>query len=110
MSHKKQHIVSETYLKFFSKENKGKGIKTLHLNNPYKKKIETHNTGDSLFWTKNFYNSTEFKNPKTVELFLGQKKCRFKTIFPILNTLIVNKGCCTEIHRAYSEYHREINN
>lgn len=73
MSHNKQHIISETYLKYFSCENMGKGIKTLHMTNPYKKTIETHNSGDSIFWSKNFYNTSKFKNPKTVELFLGQK-------------------------------------
>lgn len=73
MSNKKQHIVSETYLKHFSYENMGKGIKILHMTNQYKKTIETHNTGDRIFWSKNFYNTSKFKNPKTIELFLGQK-------------------------------------
>ncbi len=73
MSHKKQHIVSETYLKYFSSNDDGKGIKTLQLNNIYKKRIETHNAGDKVFWKKNYYNTSEFENPKTVELFLGQK-------------------------------------
>ncbi len=73
MSHRKQHIVSETYLKYFSHNDDGKGIKTLHLNNTYKKRIETHNSGDNVFWKKNFYNTSQIDNPKTVELFLGQK-------------------------------------
>jgi hypothetical protein len=73
MTHKKQHIVSEAYLKYFSKEDDGKGILTLCLNNPYKLKIELHNSGDRIFWAKNFYNTTQFQNSKTIELFFGQK-------------------------------------
>ncbi|NOZ47045.1 MAG: DUF4238 domain-containing protein [Chlorobi bacterium] len=73
MSHKKQHIVSETYLKYFSKGNSGKGIYVLHLNDNFKKDIRTYNSGDKVFWSKNFYNTSEFKNPKTIEIFLGQK-------------------------------------
>jgi hypothetical protein len=73
MSYKKQHIVSETYLKHFSKENDGKGIKVLHLKNCYKKDIKTYDSGNKVFWSENFYDTSKFQNPKAVEIFLGQK-------------------------------------
>lgn len=72
MNHKKQHVISKTYLKYFSKGNSGKGIKVLHINDKYKKEIRTYNSGDKVFWNENFYNTSEFKNPKTIELFLGK--------------------------------------
>lgn len=73
MSYKKQHIVSETYLKYFSKENNGIGIFVLHLNDSYKKDVKTYNSGDKVFWSKYFYNTSAFQDPKTIEIFLGQK-------------------------------------
>lgn len=73
MSHKKQHIIPETYLKYFSPNNDGKNIKVLFLQSPHKRKIESKNSGDSVFWKKDYYNSLQIKNPKLLELFLGQK-------------------------------------
>ncbi len=73
MSYKKQHIVSETYLKHFSKGNDGIGLKVLHLNNCYKKNIQKYDSGNKVFWSENFYNTSNFQNHKTVEIFLGQK-------------------------------------
>lgn len=73
MSYKKQHIVSETYLKHFSKENNGIGICVLHLKDPYKKSIKIYNSGDKVFWSEFFYNTSAFQDPKAIEIFLGQK-------------------------------------
>lgn len=73
MSHKRQHIISETYLKYFSNEDDGKNINVLHLDNKYKKDIVEYNSGDKVFWSKNFYNTSEFSDPRTVELFFGEK-------------------------------------
>lgn len=73
MSYKKQHIVSQTYLKYFSTENNGQGIKVLHLNDCYKKTIKPYNSGDKVFWSENYYDTKEYQDPKTIEKFLGQK-------------------------------------
>jgi uncharacterized protein DUF4238 len=73
MNHKKQHILAKTYLKYFSDQNDGKNISVLYLNNKYKKDIKQYNSGDKIFWKDNFYNSNSFKNPKTIELYLGKE-------------------------------------
>jgi hypothetical protein len=41
------------------------------VNHPYKKGIKSYNSGDSVFWEKNYYNAVG-DDPKRVEKFLGQ--------------------------------------
>jgi hypothetical protein len=72
MTHRKQHLIAETYLKYFSPNDDGKAIKVLHLNNKYKLNIECKNSGDSVFWKPFFYNTSEFNDPKTLEIFFGE--------------------------------------
>lgn len=72
MKNRKQHIVPETYLKYFSPLDDGKNIHVLHIYNKYKNKIELRNSGDSIFWKKNFYTSQKTNPPNALELFLGQ--------------------------------------
>lgn len=72
MKYRKQHIVPETYLKYFSPLDDGKNINVLNINNKYKNKIELKNSGDSIFWEKNYYSSRKTKPSNALELFLGQ--------------------------------------
>lgn len=58
-------------MKHFSRNGNGGGISVIHVNHPHRKGIKTYNSGDSVFWEKNYYN-TEGQNPKQIEKFLGQ--------------------------------------
>lgn len=65
MTHKRHHILAKTYLKYFSANNDGKNIFTLHLKNSFKKTIQLYNAGDKPFWKQNFYNTSTLENPKS---------------------------------------------
>ena len=67
-----QHFLPETYLKHITKNNDGKNLHVLHLGHRYKKKIETKDSGNSLFKKKDFYDTSEFPNPKEIELFFAK--------------------------------------
>lgn len=73
MAYRKHHILAETYLSYFSENNDGKNISTLHLKNEFKKTIQSYNSGDKPFWKQNFYNANDLGNSKSVELFLGKE-------------------------------------
>jgi hypothetical protein len=69
--HRDQHIIPKVYLKYFSKSEDGKGIAVLHYSHPYKKRIETKDSGDKVFVKKNFYDTAQLADRKQIELFMA---------------------------------------
>lgn len=67
----KQHFVPKTYLKHFSKEGNGLGLHVLY-NHQHDNKIRKKDFGDSMFTGDNFYDSSEYLNPKELELIFGR--------------------------------------
>lgn len=87
MGNKKQHILAETYLKHFSPKKDGKNLSVLHLLNSFKDGVQKYDSGNKVFWKDKFYNSSEFENPKTVELFLGSEiESKYNRIIESLNS------------------------
>lgn len=72
MAYRKQHIVPVTYIKYFSPNYDGKDLQVLYTTGIKKWKMENKNSGDSIFWEENFYNTSQFDNPKYLEQFFGQ--------------------------------------
>lgn len=68
-----QHIISKTYLKHFSLNCDGKSIFIIDRDNPYKKGIQCKNSGDSVFWEKNYSDSSVFKDEKFIEEMFGKE-------------------------------------
>lgn len=79
--YRKQHILPKTYLKYFSKNDSGKGIITLDISS-HKSKAEYRNQGDSIFWSKNYYKDNRLKDSLAIEKYFG------KNIEPTYNNLI----------------------
>lgn len=69
---KKQHIISKTYLKHFSKNCDGREIFVIDRENPYEKGIQCRDSGESIFWEKNYSDSNAFGERKFVEKMFGQ--------------------------------------
>ncbi|PQJ09606.1 hypothetical protein CJD36_016840 [Flavipsychrobacter stenotrophus] len=67
----KQHFVPKTYLKHFSKKGNGLGLHVLY-NHQHDNKIRKKDFGDSMFTGDNFYDSSEYLNPKELELIFGK--------------------------------------
>jgi Protein of unknown function (DUF4238) len=72
MTHKKQHLISQTYLKHFSANGDGNNLFVIDRDNIYKKGIQKTNSGDSIFWEKNYSDSKAFADPKAIENLFGQ--------------------------------------
>lgn len=72
ISTKKQHIVAKTYLRYFSPNEDGKKISVIHVNEQYKKGIKQYNSGDKVFWEKNFYDTNVTEDKKAIEKFFGK--------------------------------------
>jgi hypothetical protein len=68
----KQHIVSKTYLKHFSPNSDGKSLFLIDHEAPHQKGIQCKNSGDSVFWEKNYSDSPLFKDKKIIEKIFGQ--------------------------------------
>lgn len=68
--YRKQHILPKTYLKYFSKNDSGKGIVTLNLASQ-KKIAEYKNQGDSVFWSKYYYKDARLEDSLAIEKFFG---------------------------------------
>lgn len=68
----KQHIIPKTYLRQFSFNEDGKRIFVIDNQNQYRKEIQVRNSGDKIFWEKEFYNSIQFKTPTSLEEFFGK--------------------------------------
>lgn len=71
--YKKQHIVSQTYLKHFSINGDGKSLFIIDDTNKYQKGIQCKNSGDSIFWEKNYSDSNLFTDEKAIEKMFGQE-------------------------------------
>ena len=80
-THKKQHLVSQTYLKHFSINGDGTSLFVIDKYNPFKKGIQSVNSGDSIFWEKNYSDSKKFADPKAIEKLFGLNiETRYNTI------------------------------
>lgn len=82
--YRKQHILPKTYLKYFSKDNSGKGIYVLRLSSQ-SKKAEIKNQGDSIFWKKDFYTENRFEDKYIIEKSFGIVESKYHTIIDSLN-------------------------
>lgn len=71
-THKKQHLISQTYLKHFSINGDGTCLFAIDKENQFKKGIQSVNSGDSIFWEKNYSDSKAFADPKAIEKLFGQ--------------------------------------
>lgn len=69
--YRKQHIIPETYLKYFSKDNSGLGIVALDLSKQ-NNQARYYNQGDRIFWKEYFYRDYRFEDNLLVERFLGE--------------------------------------
>lgn len=70
---KNQHYIPKVYLKYFSKLNDGKNISVLDKGNPYRKYIQTVDSGNAIFWEKNYYNSQAFDDQFIIERIFAQE-------------------------------------
>jgi hypothetical protein len=68
----KQHFVPKVYLKYFSQNEDCKNLYVIHHGSEYNRRIQKKNSGDSIFWDKQFYTSTEFDDPLALELFFAR--------------------------------------
>jgi|ERR1035437_182155 hypothetical protein len=66
----RQHILPKTYLKYFSKDNSGKGIFTIDLS-LQDTRVQIKNPGDNIFWRKNYYTDGRFEDKFVIEKSLG---------------------------------------
>lgn len=64
---KKQHIVPKTYLKHFSANSDGKGLFIIDSKDEYNKGIQKKNSGDRVFWIKNYSDTDFFVDKKAIE-------------------------------------------
>lgn len=82
--YRKQHILPKAYLKYFSKDNSGKGIYVLKLS-LQSKKAEIKNQGDSIFWEKDFYTENRFEDKYIIEKSFGIVESKYHNIIDSLN-------------------------
>jgi len=83
--YRKQHILPKTYLKYFSKDNSGKGIYVLRLSSQ-SNKAEIKNQGDNIFWKKDFYTENRFEDKYIIEKSFGIVESKYHNIIDSLNT------------------------
>lgn len=69
--YRKQHIISQTYLKHFSNKSDGIGIFVIDREAKYKKGIQKKNSGDKIFWISNYSDSSFFDDRKAIEKMFG---------------------------------------
>jgi len=77
--YRKQHILPKAYLKYFSKDNSGKGIYVLKLSSK-SEKAEIKNQGDSIFWKKDFYTENRFEDKYIIEKSFGIVESKYHSI------------------------------
>jgi hypothetical protein len=77
--YRKQHILPKVYLKYFSKDNSGKGIYVIRLSSQ-SKKAEIKNQGDSIFWNKDFYTENRFEDKYIIEKSFGIVESKYHSI------------------------------
>jgi hypothetical protein len=82
--YRKQHILPKAYLKYFSKDNSGKGIYVLRLSSQ-SRKAEIKNQGDSIFWKKDFYTENRFEDKYIIEKSFGIVESKYHNIIDSLN-------------------------
>lgn len=70
-AYRKQHIVSETYLKHFSTKANGNGLYVIDRGDKYRKEIQKKNSGDKIFWIPNYSDTDFFDDRKTIEKMFG---------------------------------------
>jgi len=81
--YRKQHILPKAYLKYFSKDNSGKGIYVLKLSSQ-RNKAEIKNQGDSYFWKKDFYTEYRFEDKYIIEKSFGIVESKYHNIIKLL--------------------------
>lgn len=69
-THKRQHIISKTYLKNFTHNNR-EDIFVIDRANIYNRRVQKRNSGSSIFWEDRYSDSDEFIDPKAIEKFFG---------------------------------------
>lgn len=72
-AYKKQHFISETYLKHFSVNSDGIGIFVIDSANQYNKGIQKKNSGDKIFWKINYSDTPFFNDRKALEKMFGSE-------------------------------------
>lgn len=82
--YRKQHILPKTYLKYFSKDNSGKGIYVLRLSSQSNKAV-IKNQGDNIFWKKDFYAENRFEDKYIIEKSFGIVESKYHNIIDSLN-------------------------
>lgn len=80
----RQHILPKTYLKYFSKDNSGKGIFTIDLS-LQDNKVQIKNQGDRIFWRKNYYTDGRFEDKFVIEKSLSIIESSYNKIIDSIN-------------------------
>lgn len=72
MTHKKQHLILQSYLKHFSANSDGMSLFVIDKDNIHKKGVQKADSGDNIFWKKNYFDSKAFADPEAIEKLFGQ--------------------------------------
>lgn len=85
MTHKKQHIIPEAYLKYFSTNSK---VYVIQLNNEYRSNIQEKGIGDKIFcdYENYYYNFPNRSNKPILENMFGRIESNdYETIMSRVN-------------------------
>ena len=66
-NYRKQHVIPKTYLKHFSTNSDGIGLFVIDNEHEYKLGIQKRNSGDKIFWEKNYSDTAFFEDRKAIE-------------------------------------------
>lgn len=70
--YRKQHVIPKTYLKYFSLNEDGNNLHVFDNQDPHRQEVQIKNSGDRIFWERDYYNSFQFKHPTALEEHFGR--------------------------------------